>query len=119
MKKVLYVDDARSMRNLVNLVLEKKYNVTLKENGQEALDICREQVFDVIISDINMPVLNGLEFLEQVREASQNRFTPILMLTTEASRELKDEGKRLGATGWIVKPFDPQKLPALIERAMG
>ena len=118
MKKVLYVDDARSMRNLVQLVLEKKYDLTLKENGAEALEISKVEKFDVILSDINMPVMNGLEFLEKVRSDSENRFTPILMLTTEASRELKDQGKKLGATGWIVKPFDPEKLPSLIERAM-
>lgn len=118
MKKVLYVDDARSMRNLVQLVLEKKFDVTLRENGAEALEVSKDTKFDVIISDINMPVMTGLEFLEKVRADSANKFTPILMLTTEASRELKDEGKRLGATGWIVKPFDPEKLPSLIERAM-
>lgn len=117
MKKILYVDDANSMRRLVDLVLEKNYQVTLAANGQEGMDAIDQQTFDVIISDINMPLMDGLEFLQQLRQHPNSRFTPVLMLTTEASRELKEKGKQLGVTGWITKPFDPEKLGAVIERA--
>ncbi|GKT11596.1 MAG: two-component system, chemotaxis family, chemotaxis protein CheY [Thiomicrorhabdus sp.] len=116
MKKVLYVDDARSMRKLVDQILKEHFDVTFAENGKEGLNAIETQKFDVILSDINMPIMTGLEFLEKLRQHPNGRFTPTLMLTTEASKEMKDEGRRLGATGWIVKPFDPEKLIGAIER---
>ncbi|MDX1353469.1 MAG: response regulator [Thiomicrorhabdus sp.] len=119
MKKILYVDDASSMRKLVNLVLSKEFEITMAENGLEGYKAIQNHTFDAIISDINMPVMSGLEFLEKLREHPNSKFTPVLMLTTEANAELKAEGKRLGATGWIVKPFDPEKLGAIINRAIG
>ncbi len=116
MKKILYVDDARSLRKLVKQVLHTTYDLTFAENGQEALNAVDQQKFDVILSDINMPIMNGLEFLEKLRQHPNGKYTPTLMLTTEASPEMKEEGKRLGATGWIVKPFHPDKLIQAIER---
>lgn len=118
MNKILYVDDAPSMRKLVEMVLSSEFDLTLVSNGQEALDATKQEQFDVIISDINMPVMNGLEFLEKVRAEENYKFTPVLMMTTEASREMKDQGKKLGATGWIVKPFDPAKLPGIIRKVI-
>jgi two-component system chemotaxis response regulator CheY len=115
---VLYVDDAKSMRKLVELVLSKEFELTMAENGQQAYEIIEKQQFDAIISDINMPVMNGLQLLEKIRENESSKFTPVLMMTTEASDEMKAEGKRLGATGWIVKPFDPEKLPSIIRRVI-
>ena len=116
MKKILYVDDARSLRKLVDQVLKNDYDVTFAENGQEGMHAIEQQKFDVILSDINMPIMNGLEFLEKLRQHPNSKYTPTLMLTTEASQQMKDEGRRLGATGWIVKPFDPAKLISAIER---
>ncbi|MPQ75901.1 response regulator [Hydrogenovibrio sp. JE_KL2] len=118
MNKILYVDDAPSMRKLVEMVLSSEFELTLASNGQEALDATQQEQFDAIISDINMPVMNGLEFLEKVRAEENYKFTPVLMMTTEASREMKDQGKKLGATGWIVKPFDPAKLPGIIRKVI-
>lgn len=116
MKTVLYVDDARSLRKLVNQVLQTSYKLTFAENGLEGLQAVKQQKFDVILSDVNMPVMTGLEFLEKLRQHPNGKYTPTLMLTTEASQEMKDEGRKLGATGWIVKPFDPTKLINAIER---
>lgn len=118
MKKLLYVDDASSMRKLVNLVLAKEFDITLAENGLQGYEAAEKQQFDVIISDVNMPIMSGLELLEKLRALPNSKFTPVLMLTTEASNELKAEGKRLGATGWIVKPFDPEKLSSVINRVL-
>lgn len=118
MGKVLYIDDAPSMRKLVDMVLSKDFDLTMAENGQEGLDAIAKDQFDVIISDINMPIMNGLEFLENARANENYKFTPILMMTTEASQEMKAQGKALGATGWIVKPFDPQKLPNIIRKVL-
>ncbi|MCF6345474.1 MAG: response regulator [Thiomicrorhabdus sp.] len=116
MKKILYVDDARSLRKLADQVLREHYELTFAENGLEGLQAVEKQKFDVILSDINMPIMTGLEFLEKLREHPNGKYTPTLMLTTEASQEMKEEGKRLGATGWIVKPFNPTKLISAIER---
>ena len=119
MKKILYVDDAHSLRQLVDMVLSKHYELSLAENGAVGLDMAKQSHFDLIISDINMPVMNGFELLEALRKQDEYKFTPILMLTTEASAEMKEQGKQSGATGWLIKPFDPEKLLKVIERVLG
>ena len=118
MKKILYVDDASSMRKLVQMVLGKEFNLTMANNGLEGLEAIKKENFDVIISDINMPVMTGLQLLEKLRQLEKTKYTPVLMMTTEASDEMKAEGKRLAATGWIVKPFDPDKLSSIIHRVI-
>lgn len=118
MVKILYIDDASSMRKLVKMVLGSKFYLTMCEDGQQGLEAIQKEKFDLIISDINMPVMNGLEFLENARKEAEYKFTPILMMTTEASQEMKVQGKKLGATGWIVKPFDPAKLPKIINKLL-
>lgn len=119
MKKILYVDDAHSLRQLMDMVLSKHYQISLAENGAMGLEIAKKMHFDLIISDINMPIMNGFELLEALRNQQEYKFTPILMLTTEASAEMKEQGKQLGATGWIIKPFDPEKILKVIERVLG
>lgn len=118
MNKVLYIDDASSMRKLVRMVIGNEFDLTLADDGQQGLEALSRHQFDVIISDINMPVMTGLEFLEAARKLDNYKFTPILMMTTEASQEMKDQGRNLGATGWIVKPFDPEKLPTIIRKVL-
>jgi len=118
MKKVLYIDDASSMRKLVNMVLANDFDLTMAEDGLEGLEAIKTTQFDAIISDINMPNMNGLEFLEEARKLPTYKFIPILMMTTEASQEMKQQGKALGATGWIVKPFDPQVLPKMLNKVL-
>lgn len=119
MKKILYVDDAHSLRQLIDMVLSKHYQISLAENGAIGLEMAKQDEFDLVISDINMPVMNGFELLSELRKMDAYKFTPILMLTTEASVEMKDQGKQSGATGWIIKPFDPEKILKVIERVLG
>jgi two-component system chemotaxis response regulator CheY len=118
MKKILYADDANSLRQLIEMVLGKQYELTCVENGAQALDKAKSGQYDLVISDINMPIMTGLELLKHIREIPSYKFTPVLMLTTEASAEMKEQGKQLGATGWLIKPFDPEKLIKLIERVI-
>lgn len=118
MKKILYIDDAASMRKLVMMVLGKDFDLSLAENGADGLTQLQTARFDLIISDINMPVMDGLTFLQNARTLDHYKFTPILMMTTEASAEMKAKGKSFGATGWIVKPFDPNKLPDIIRKLL-
>ncbi|MDG6773119.1 response regulator [Thiomicrorhabdus sp. ZW0627] len=116
MKKLLYVDDAKSMRRLVEMVLESHYELTLAEDGVQGLKAIQQQAYDIIISDVNMPNMDGFDFLRTIRQQPQYQSIPILMMTTEADEEMKQQGKSLGATGWIIKPFIPDKLIQVIER---
>ncbi|WFE67850.1 response regulator [Thiomicrospira sp. R3] len=118
MKKILYVDDANSLRQLIEMVLGKEYALQTAENGALGLAKAKSEQFDLVISDVNMPEMNGLELLGALRETENYKYTPILMLTTEASPDMKQQGKNLGATGWIIKPFNPDKLIRLIERVI-
>jgi len=116
MTKILYIDDASSMRKLVKMVLDAEYDLTLAENGQEGLDKAKTEQYDLIISDVNMPIMDGLTFLNLIRKEANYKFIPIIMMTTEASPEMKAQGKAGGATGWLVKPFDPAKLSNIIKK---
>jgi two-component system chemotaxis response regulator CheY len=117
MKRALAVDDSATMRNLVKIALESAgFQVDTAENGQEALNLTRKNTYDVVITDINMPVMDGLQFLREFR--STDRRTPVLVLTTETEAAKKEEAKRLGATGWIVKPFKPEDLVKVVKRVV-
>ncbi|EGR5062638.1 response regulator [Vibrio cholerae] len=119
MAKVLAVDDSISIRQMVSHTLKDAgYEVETAADGREALDKAQKSRFDVIISDVNMPVMTGFEFVKAVRMQSQYKFTPILMLTTETSPEKKQEGKAVGATGWLVKPFNPETLLKALQRVL-
>ncbi len=120
MSKVLVVDDSVSMRQMVVFTLTSAgYQVTEKNDGQQALDAVKTTQFDVIVSDVNMPVMDGITFVKNVRMLPNYKFTPILMLTTESGGDKKTEGKAAGATGWIVKPFNPEQLLATIKKVLG
>ncbi len=117
MRKALAIDDSATMRNLVKIALEAEgFSVDTAENGKQALELTQRNTYDVIISDINMPVMDGLQFLKEFR--ATNRTTPVLMLTTETEVTKKEEAKRLGATGWIVKPFKPEDLVKVVKRVV-
>ena len=119
-KKVLIIDDSKSMRQMVGMTLTNAgYEIIEGEDGQKGLDaLASAGKVDLIITDLNMPVMNGLEFIRQARSVSACKFTPILMLTTESGNELKAQGRDAGATGWIVKPFRPEQLLNVIEKVV-
>lgn len=116
-KAILTVDDSRTMRSMLLMALaDAGFRVVQAEDGVHGLEVLQNELPDVIITDINMPRLDGFGFIERVREDHRLRVIPILVLTTEASSEKKERARRAGATGWIVKPFDPQKLVDVIHR---
>jgi two-component system chemotaxis response regulator CheY len=116
-KRVLTVDDSKTMLQMLQFALKQGgYDVIQGENGQEGLDLLDANEVDVIITDINMPVMDGITFIKELRKKPQNKATPVLILTTESSQAKKQEGRAAGATGWIVKPFDPGKLLEVIRK---
>ena len=120
MRKILTVDDSTSMRQMVRATLESAgYGVVEAVDGQEALEFARTQGVDLVISDVNMPRMDGIRLVSELRALPTYRLTPLLLLTTESSQEKKLEGKRAGATGWIVKPFNPSQLIATLNRLLG
>jgi len=119
MTRILAVDDSPSMRDMVRIALSSAgFDVISAGDGQEALDIARQSGFDLVLSDVNMPVMDGIELIRALRAEAAYRHIPILMLTTEAGLDRKKEGKDAGATGWIVKPFDPAQLVATMHRVL-
>ncbi len=114
---VLTVDDSRTMRTMLfHYLVEAGYNVVAAEDGADGVKKLQENDADIIITDINMPVMNGFEFIEQVRSGGKNSRLPILVLSTESDQEKRNRAREAGATGWIVKPFDPDKLVAAVKR---
>ena len=120
MAKILAVDDSASMRGMVAFTLRGAgHEVTEAENGQLALDIARGSSFELVLADVNMPVMDGIAMVRELRAMDSYKGVPILMLTTESHTEKKMEGKAAGATGWLVKPFDPEQLLATVKRVLG
>jgi two-component system chemotaxis response regulator CheY len=118
-RTIMTVDDSTSMRQMVKATLQAAgYGVVEAADGQEALDYARENTVDLVISDVNMPRMDGITLVHELRALSTYRLTPLLLLTTESSQEKKMEGKRAGATGWIVKPFNPTQLLATLQKLL-
>ena len=115
---ILTVDDSRTMREMLKRALtEGGYTVVQAEDGVHGLEVLQGMALpDVIITDVNMPRMDGLTFIEEVRSIQANRVIPILVLSTESAVEKKARARKAGATGWIVKPFDPVKLTDAIRR---
>ncbi len=117
MTKILAVDDSVSIRQMVSHTLKDAgFDVETAVDGSDALIKSKQAKFDIFISDVNMPVMGGFELVKALRALPQYKFTPILMLTTETSMEKKRLGKEAGATGWLVKPFNPDTLLKTIKR---
>ena len=116
-RTILAVDDSLSIRQTVRLTLTMAgYEVFEAESGQAALEACDNANFDVVVTDLNMPGMDGIELIRRLRARPQFKFVPILMLTTESQLERKQQGKSVGATGWIVKPFTADQLVAVIKK---
>ena len=110
--KILYVDDSSTIREMVeSSLIEIGYmNIQGADDGVEALALSVDEDYDFIITDINMPNMDGIELINKLRDTLDYMSTPIMVLTTEWSREMKEKGKQVGATSWIVKPFDTKLL---------
>ena len=110
-KKILIVDDSSSVRTVARMALrEKGYEVAEAGNGQEALQVLQVDRCHLVISDVNMPVMDGISLLKQIKAHPNYKFTPVIMLTTDAGEDKKQEGRAAGAKAWITKPFQPQIL---------
>lgn len=118
-KRILTVDDSSTVRHALGLTLrDAGYEVIEAENGEEALQLFETEKIDMMVTDLNMPKLNGLGLIEKVRKLPGFRFLPIIMLTTESKQSVKAEGKRVGASGWLTKPFKPEQILGVVRMVM-
>lgn len=119
MAKILVVDDSASVRNMVAFSLKQEgYDVVEAVDGKDGLNKAGSARFDLVLTDVNMPNMDGITLCSELRKLAAFKFTPILMLTTESSDAMKAKGKDAGATGWLVKPFNPEKLISTIKRVV-
>jgi two-component system chemotaxis response regulator CheY len=118
-KTIMTVDDSSSMRQMVSFTLrDGGYEVVEAVDGMDALSKLQGKELNLVLTDINMPKMDGLELTRQLRALPQYKFVPIILLTTESHPEKKQEGKAAGATAWIVKPFNPDQLLAVVKKVM-
>lgn len=119
MHSILAVDDSASMRQMVAFTLKNAgYHVVEAVDGQDAYEKAGGRSFDLVLTDQNMPRMDGISLTRKLRENPQFKSTPILILTTESSDQMKQAGRAAGATGWLVKPFDPNKLIEVIQKVI-
>jgi two-component system, chemotaxis family, chemotaxis protein CheY len=119
MKRIMTVDDSASMRQMVAFTLERAgFEVVVAVDGKDALAKLDGSEIHLFLTDLNMPNMDGIELTRQLRSLPAYKFVPIVLLTTESTAEKKQEGKAAGATGWIVKPFEPEKLLAVVNKVM-
>jgi len=120
MATILTVDDTASMRQMISFTLHSVgHEVIQASDGQEALKVIEGKKIDLVIADINMPNMDGITLLKSLRALADYKFTPILMLTTESQDAKRQQGKVAGATGWIVKPFNPEQLLNVVKKVLG
>jgi two-component system chemotaxis response regulator CheY len=119
-KTILTVDDSASIRQMVTFTLKNAgYEVVEAADGMDGLEKAKSRSVDLILTDQNMPRMDGLTLIKSLRGLAQYKAVPILMLTTESSDGMKTQGRAAGATGWLVKPFDPQKLLEVVKKVIG
>jgi two-component system chemotaxis response regulator CheY len=118
--RVLAVDDSASMRQMVAFTLASAgFEVAEAPDGQVALSMAQKEKFKLVLADVNMPNMDGISLVRALRTLPDYKFTPLLMLTTESGTDKKQEGKAAGATGWLVKPFNPEQLLSTVKRVLG
>jgi two-component system chemotaxis response regulator CheY len=118
-KTIMTVDDSASLRQMIGVVLRGGgYEVVEAVDGMDALSKLKGQELQLFLTDVNMPNMDGLEFTRQLRAMPQYKFIPIVLLTTESHTDKKQQGKAAGATAWIIKPFDPDQLLAVVKKVM-
>ncbi len=116
---IMTADDSASMRQMISFTLKQAgYEVLEAEDGRDAISKMADNKVDMLITDLNMPNVDGIELIKQVRSRQEYKFIPVVMLTTESSDDKKQAGKSAGATGWIVKPFAPEQLVAVIKKVL-
>ena len=119
-RKILAVDDSVSIRKSISFILgQENFEGVEAENGADGLSKANADKFGLIITDINMPIMDGIQFIKELRNTAEHKFTPIIVLTTENQESKMQEGKAAGATGWIVKPFSSEKLIAVVKKIIG
>lgn len=119
-KTILAVDDSGSLRQMVVFSLKAAgYQVVEAVDGQDGLEKAKQRTFDLVLTDQNMPRMDGLALIRALRKLSNYQGVPILMLTTESSDDMKAKGRAAGANGWLVKPFDPQRLTEVVKKVIG
>jgi two-component system chemotaxis response regulator CheY len=118
-KRIMTVDDSPTIRQMLGMALQNAgYEVVEAENGQDALEKLSSERVSMLITDLNMPKMNGIDLIRNVRKNPGTRFMPIIMLTTESQESKRQEGKAAGASGWIVKPFKPEQLLKVVQMVM-
>jgi len=120
MATILTVDDTASMRQMISFTLNSVgHDVIQASDGKEALTLLQGKKVDLVIADVNMPNMDGITLVKSLRALADYKFTPILMLTTESQESKRAQGKVAGATGWIVKPFNPEQLLTIVKKVLG
>jgi two-component system chemotaxis response regulator CheY len=116
---ILTVDDSSTMRQMISFTLRgASFEVLEAGDGVEALEVAKGKKLSLIITDVNMPRMDGITLVQRLRALPEFKFTPILVLTTESDASMKQKGKEAGATGWIVKPFSPEKLMDVVNKVI-
>ena len=120
MATILTVDDTATMRQMISFTLHSVgYEVLQASDGREALTLAQGRKLDMVIADVNMPNMDGIALVKALRALPEYKFIPILLLTTESTDAKRQEGKGAGATGWIVKPFNPEQLLNVVKKVLG
>lgn len=118
-RKILTVDDSPTVRQLLRTTLsDAGYDVVEAENGEQALKLVGDQEIDLLVTDLNMPKVDGITLIERIRQLPGKRFLPIIMLTTEGHEATRRRGKTAGASGWILKPFRPEQVLGVVRMVM-
>jgi two-component system chemotaxis response regulator CheY len=116
-KKILVVDDSKAIRQSLIFTLKGEgYDVIEAANGVDALNIMKDNTIGLFISDVNMPEMDGIELLKQIKQDKDHKYTPVIMLTTESGRDMIEAGKEAGAKAWMIKPFQPEEILSAVKK---